>query len=252
MTVLVEACVDAVDSSLAAERGGALRLELCDALYDGGTTPSAGMIAAVKARVSIPVFAIVRPRGGGFVYSDDEVDVMLRDIAVARQLGVDGLVIGALTRDATIDAATTERLVDAAHGAPITFHRAFDLTPNLSDALNQLMTLGISRVLTSGGAPTARDGSPAIRALVEQADDRIVVMAGGGVREENVAEIVARTGVREVHVRGTRVIGTGARVAREGLRLRKALPPNEDAWEITDESRIRALVALASEAKVAP
>jgi copper homeostasis protein len=205
------------------------------------------MIAAVKARVAIPVFAIVRPRGGGFVYSDDEVDVMLRDIAIAQQLDVDGLVIGALTRDSTIDLATTRRLVEAAEGTPVTFHRAFDLTPNLDGALNELIGLGISRVLTSGGAPTARDGIATIDALVQQAGDRIVVMAGGGVREENVGEIVARTGVREVHVRGTRVTGTGARGLREGLRLRKALPADEDAWEVTDESRIRAIVAITGE-----
>src|SRR5687768_11521262 len=127
MSVLVEACVDSVASALAAERGGAGRVELCDNLFDGGTTPSAGMITAVKATVHIPVFVIVRPRGGGFVYSDAEIGVMRLDIEVARILGADGIVIGALTRDGQVDAAQLEPLVAAAGKLPVTFHRAFDL-----------------------------------------------------------------------------------------------------------------------------
>src|SRR3954470_12639094 len=126
--VLVEACVDSVASALAAERGGARRLELCDNLFDGGTTPSAGMLSAVKAAVRLPVFVIVRPRGGGFVYSDEEVMVMRLDIEAARMLGADGVVVGALTREASIDVERLRVLMAAANGLPVTFHRAFDLT----------------------------------------------------------------------------------------------------------------------------
>src|SRR5688572_24261254 len=213
MSVLVEACVDSVASALAAERGGAGRLELCDNLFDGGTTPSAGMIAAVKAAVRIPVFVIVRPRGGGFVYTQDEFRVMRLDIEAARMLGADGVVIGALTREMRLDAAQLEPLVDAAATLPVTCHRAFDLASDQGQALEVLMQLRIARVLTSGGAPTALEGVERISALARRAGGQITVMAGGGVREETVQEIVHRAGVREVHVRGARVVRAPADAA---------------------------------------
>jgi copper homeostasis protein len=246
MSVLVEACVDSVASALAAERGGAGRLELCDNLFDGGTTPSAGMIAAVKAAVRIPVFVIVRPRGGGFVYTQDEFSVMRLDIEAARMLGADGVVIGALTREMRLDAAQLEPLVDAAATLPVTCHRAFDLASDQDQALEVLMQLRIARVLTSGGAPTALEGVERISALARRAAGQITVMAGGGVREETVQEIVHRAGVREVHVRGARVVRAPADAAVNGIRLRKPLPADESAWEETDERRIREFVRLAN------
>ena len=240
--ILVEACVDSVASSLAAERGGARRLELCDALFDGGTTPSAGMIAACKATVSIPVFVMIRPRGGGFVYSDAERDVMRRDVVVARELGADGVVIGALRPDGSVDVALVRSLVEAAQELPVTFHRAFDLTPDLAASLGVLAAAGVQRVLTAGGASTAAVGATALAELVRQAGSRLVVMAGGGVREENVRSLVSISGVREVHVRLTRLTHGGESLARRGLRLRKPLPEDEAAWEETDESRVRGFV----------
>ena len=152
MTVLVEACVDSVTSALAAERGGAGRVELCDNLFDGGTTPSAGMISAVKATVKIPVFVIIRPRGGGFVYTHSEIGVMRLDVEAAKMLGADGVVIG-------------ETLVAAAGRLPVTFHRAFDLIRDQEQGLEELMRLKVSRVLTSGGASTAIDGVERIASL---------------------------------------------------------------------------------------
>ena len=245
MPVLVEACVDSVASAVAAERGGAGRLELCDNLFDGGTTPSAGMISAVKAAVHIPVFVIIRPRGGGFCYSDAELGVMRLDIEAARMLGADGIVLGALTVDAQVAVDPMRALLDAAGAMPSTFHRAFDLTPDLGRSLEDLMALGVKRVLTSGGAAKALDGVPDIAALVKRAGGGVMVMAGGGVREENVQEIVHRTGVAEVHVRGTR-LATRGNSGREALRLRKDLPSDESAWEETDERRIKEFVRLAN------
>ena len=243
--VLVEACVDSVASALAAEHGGAGRLELCDNLADGGTTPSAGMISAVKAAVHIPVFVIVRPRGGGFVYSDVELGVMRLDIEAARMLGADGVVLGALARDATVDAAQTRALMDAAGALPVTFHRAFDATRDLAQSLEALMAIGVRRVLTSGGRHSALEGVSEIAALVKRAGSSITIMAGGGVREENVQEVVHRAGVTEVHVRGTSLVSDGSGSA-SGLKLRKALPADEHAWEATDERRIREFVRLAN------
>jgi copper homeostasis protein len=205
------------------------------------------MIGAVKERVRVPVFVIVRPRGGGFVYDADELDVMRRDVRAARALGADGIVIGALRPDAAVDADATRALVDAADGAPVTFHRAFDLAADRDAALGALIDCGVARVLTSGGAPTAIAGADAIAALVARSAGRVAVMAGGGVREAHVAELVRRTGVREVHVRGTRLVRAAMTPSRDDVRLRKALPEDEGAWEETDASRVRAFVALAAE-----
>jgi copper homeostasis protein len=245
MPVLVEACVDSVSSAVAAERGGARRLELCDNLFDGGTTPSAGMISAVKAAVKIPVFVIVRPRGGGFVYSEPEMGVMRLDVEASRMLGADGVVVGALTRDARIDVEQLRALKRHAGDLPLTFHRAFDLVRDQGDALEILIREGVSRVLTSGGSQTALEGVESIAKLVGRASGQIAIMAGGGVREETVQEIVHRAKVSEVHVRGTRP----ARTDMSGgatLRLRKDLPADEGAWEETDERRIREFVRLAN------
>jgi copper homeostasis protein len=243
--MLVEACVDSVESAVAAERGGAGRLELCDNLYDGGTTPSAGMIAAVKAAVRIPLFVIVRPRGGGFVYSDAELDVMRRDIDAARYLGADGVVTGVLTRQATIDDEAMRWLVELATALPVTFHRALDLVDDQRAALETLASIGVKRVLTSGGAPNALAGADVIADLVRQFDGAVTIMAGGGIREENVAEVVRRTGVRELHVRPTRLVDGRGAGGTHGMKLRKAMPADEAAWEEVDEARVREIVRQA-------
>jgi copper homeostasis protein len=237
--ILVEACVDSVASSIAAERGGAHRLELCDALFDGGTTPSAGMISACKDAVSIPIFAIIRPRGGGFVYSEAECDVMRRDVVAARKLGADGVVIGALRDHGSVDVELVKSLIDAAQGLPVTFHRAFDFTTDLNASLETLAEAGVNRILTSGGAPTAAEGAAAIADLVRQAGSRLIVLAGGGIRENNVRDLVAISGVREVHVRLTRLVHGGEIPDGRDLRIRKALPDDDTAWEETDETRVR-------------
>jgi copper homeostasis protein len=240
--ILVEACVDSVASSVAAERGGARRLELCDALFDGGTTPSAGMIAACRAAVSIPIFVLIRPRGGGFVYSDAERDVMRRDVVAARELGADGIVIGGLHPDGTVDLALVRHLVEAAHALPVTFHRAFDLTPDLPAALTSLADAGVRRVLTAGGASTAAEGATTLAELVRHAGSRVVVMAGGGIREHNVRSVVSASGVREVHVRLARLVRDGALPEHRALRLRRPLPQDEAAWEETDEQAMHGFV----------
>jgi copper homeostasis protein len=240
--ILVEACVDSVASCVSAERGGAGRLELCDALFDGGTTPSAGMIAACREAVSIPLVVMIRPRGGGFVYSDEEREVMRRDVIVARELGADGIAIGALLPDSAIDVRLVRALVDAGRDLPVTFHRAFDFAPDLEKALESLAKAGVKRVLTSGGAPTAADGVNALAKLVRHAGSRITVMAGGGVRENNVAGIVSASGVREVHVRLTRLARSEAIPGKAGVRVRKELPEDEGAWEETDQDRVRTFV----------
>ena len=199
--ILIEAAVETLDSALAAERAGASRIELCAKLSVGGTTPDAGLIAAVAERIRIPVFVMVRPRGGRFVYSNDDIDAMSRDIERATSIGTAGIVTGALTADDQVDVRHTRTLLDAAAGLPVTFHRAFDVVPDPLIALEQLIDLGVSRVLTSGGAATAAEGADSIAALVDQTRGRIAVIAGGGIREHNARDVIARTGVGEIHTR---------------------------------------------------
>lgn len=201
MRVLVEAAVDSLEAALAAERGGADRLELCANLDIGGTTPSAELLAAVKSRVDVPVFAMIRPRGGSFVYSSAECDAMRPEIELARALGADGVVLGMLDERGGIDVPSMRELLSDAGSLPVTFHRAFDELSNSSAALDALIDLGVDRILTSGGATSALAGADSIRALVDHARDRIIVMAGGGVRSHNARELVQRTGVRELHAR---------------------------------------------------
>ena len=198
---LVEAAVETLDSALVAERAGADRIELCENLSDGGTTPGTRLIGTVAERTRLPVFVLIRPRAGDFVYSDDEFDQMIRGTELARRLGIAGIVTGALTPDGRVDVKRTRVLVEAAAGLPVTFHRAIDSAVDLPAALEGAIEAGASRVLTSGGAATAVEGVDLIAALIGQARERITVIAGGGIREPNVRDVIARTGVREVHAR---------------------------------------------------
>jgi copper homeostasis protein len=198
---LVEAAVETLDAALAATRAGADRLELCANLGVGGTTPSAQLIAAVVAQAHVPVFVMIRPRGGDFVYSGEEIDAMIEDIDRARPLGIAGIVTGALRADGSVDMESMRGLVSPAAGLPITFHKAIDVAANPPEALEQIIELGATRVLTSGSAATALDGASAIAALVDQAGERISVMAGGSIREHNARDVIARSHVRELHAR---------------------------------------------------
>jgi copper homeostasis protein len=198
---LVEAAVETLESALAAERAGADRIELCDNLNEGGTTPDGGLVAAIVERIRLPVFVLIRPRAGDFVYSESEFHVMIRDIELTQTMGTAGIVTGALDANGRVDVKRTRILVKAAGGLPVTFHRAIDSAANLAVALDDAIDAGVSRVLTSGGAPTAREGVEVIAALVLQARKRVSIVAGGGIREHNVREVIARTGVHEVHGR---------------------------------------------------
>jgi len=201
MSVIVEAAVESLDDALAAVAGGADRLELCANLDDGGTTPSAALITAVREKVELPVLVMIRPRGGDFMYSDAELSRMYEDIAMARVLGASGVVLGVLDTFERLDLERSAALVEAAAGLPVTFHRAIDRVARRVVAIDALAALGVARVLTSGGAATASEGTDELRAMVHRADERLVIVAGGGVRANNAREIVEKTGVTEVHAR---------------------------------------------------
>lgn len=246
--VLVEACVDTVASALAAEAGGAGRIELCANLIEGGTTPSAGTIALARERLGIPLFVLVRPRGGDFVHDAGEVAVMLRDVAEARRLGADGVVVGALTPDGRVDADAVRALVDAARPMDVTFHRAFDAARDHDEALDALVALGVDRVLTAGGAPSALAGAATLRRLVRRADGRLVVLAGGGLTAESVGPVVETSGVREVHVRGAERVDGAMRFRRADVGVAKPYVPDEFSRVVTSAARIRDVVAACARA----
>ncbi|TFG46550.1 MAG: copper homeostasis protein CutC [Gemmatimonadales bacterium] len=202
-SVLLEACVETLSGAIAAEEGGARRVELCVTLEVGGLTPPDALIAECVRHLSIPVFVLARPVPGPFVLSSSELDRLLGDIRMAADRGAAGVVAGALTMAGTIDERALEAIVAAAGPLPVTFHRAFDAAADQLSALDVLARVGVARVLTSGGAATAAKGAARIRALVEQAAGRIGILAGGSVRAHNAAALVQATGVTEIHSRTT-------------------------------------------------
>ena len=201
LPVLIEAAVETADAAIAAEQAGAARLELCGRLDIGGTTPLLSVMETVLSNARVPVTVMVRPRGGEFTYSDDEISLMTKDIALIRAMRPAGIVLGVIGTNGQMHPTHLVRLLHAAKGVPITFHRAFDSLLHPHAALEDLVDLRVARVLTSGGGLSAMAGAGNLAALVKQARDRITVVAGGGVRAHNVRELIRRTGVREVHAR---------------------------------------------------
>jgi copper homeostasis protein len=201
VSVLVEAAVDSFAGALSAQAEGAHRVELCGPLHDGGTTPSAGLIARCSDELLVSVHVLIRPRAGDFVYSEDEVLIMLKDIAIAKELGVDGVVIGALTRDGDIDVDAMSQLIAMASPVRVGFHRAFDQVRDQDEALELLVSLQVDHILTSGGAKTATEGVPRLKQLVERAGERIGIIAGGSITKANAANIVRATLVPCIHGR---------------------------------------------------
>ena len=195
----LEICANSFTSALAAQNGGAYRVELCENMAEGGTTPSYAQIKLCKENLSIQVWPIIRPRGGDFLYSDLEFNLMKEDIKICKSLNCDGIVIGILKEDGEIDTHRCAELISLAKPMPVAFHRAFDMSNNLSKALEDLINLGIVRVLTSGAAATALEGKEVIEQLVKQANGRIEIMPGAGVNPQNIKQIIASTGAKTVH-----------------------------------------------------
>ena len=204
-----EICANSVASCIAAQEGGADRVELCAGIPEGGTTPSFGMIRNARENISIALNVIIRPRGGDFLYSESELREMVYDIQAAKELGADGLVFGCLRPDGSVDMEAMSVLMEAAGDTPVTFHRAFDHTSDPFKALEDIIALGCTRILTSGCRPTALEGAELLAGLVEKAGDRIIIMPGCGVREGNIAEIARLSGAREFHFSARESVESG-------------------------------------------
>ncbi len=196
---LIEVCSNSLQSAINAEKGGAHRIELCENLEAGGITPSPATILMAKEKLRIPVFVLIRPRGGNFVYDDLDFERMKRNIAFCKSAGVDGVVIGVLNEDGTIDIERNSELVQAAKPMQCTFHRAFDRCENPKLALEQIIEMGFDRILTSGQADSAENGAVLLRELVSLADSRIQIMPGAGVNSKNISAILKATNANEIH-----------------------------------------------------
>lgn len=216
---MLEICAGSVESAVAARDGGAERIELCAALEIGGVTPSAGVITEARKVEGLVLNVIIRPRGGDFLYNGYEVACMEKDICTCKRLGADGVVIGALTAEGDIDTATCKRLIAAADGMSITFHRAFDMCRAPREALEELIELGCDRVLTSGQAATAEAGIPLLKELAEQAAGRIIIMPGCGVNSSNAAKILQATGATEIHASARKSVGSNMKFRHSGVSM---------------------------------
>ncbi|MGC9330181.1 MAG: copper homeostasis protein CutC [Candidatus Hinthialibacter sp.] len=237
-----EACANSVASALAAQEGGAKRVELCDNLHEGGTTPSAGCITAARKRLSIALHVLIRPRGGDFLYDDIEWEIMKNDIRVCRELGADGVVAGALKADGSVDKKRMEELTAWARPMSVTFHRAFDVCRDPWAALEEIIEAGCDRILTSGQAAKAPDGVDLLEELVRRAGDRITILVGGGVHEGNIAKLIEKTHAWEYHGSAQKRVPSAMQFRRPNAPMSSI--PNMSEWEIavTDAERVRNII----------
>ena len=246
MSVLVEICTGSVEDVLESEKGGAHRVELCSALALGGLTPSIATVLEANRLSSLPIMVMIRPRSGGFCYSEVEFTTMERDLEAAAEAGADGFVFGVLQSDGVVDAKRTARLVKIAAGMPTVFHRAFDVTPDPFEALSTLIDLGIRRVLTSGQEPSSPNGVELIRELVAKAGDRLEIMPGSGVRVHNVAELVRTTGCRQVHLSAHKSYVDSSTLNNPRISFGSPSPPQEGIVNVIDFELVAAIVQAAS------
>lgn len=238
-----EICANSAESCLAAQEAGAHRVELCAGIPEGGTTPSYGTIVLArqiltKARLHV----IIRPRGGDFLYSDLEREIVLQDISMAHQAGADGVVLGCLTPEGDIDTALMKRWMEAAGAMPVTFHRAFDMCRDPFRALEELIGLGCHRILTSGQQPTAEQGVPLLKQLQEKAAGRITLLAGCGINENNIAHIARQTGIREFHFSARERHASGMTYRNHAVSMGGTVRIDEYEVEHTTARRVRRII----------
>jgi copper homeostasis protein len=238
----IQICVYSLASAVTAQEAGAHNIELCGGRAEGGITPSAGLIKLVRAAISIPIFVMIRPRGGDFMYTDSEVKVMCADIDHVKELGVDGVVLGVLKADGSIDEERSSYLVKRAKPLQVTFHRAFDMTRDPMDALEAIIRTGTTAILTSGQKKTALEGADLLKSLVQQASGRIEILAGSGVSEHN-ASILINTGVQWLHLSGGLMKDGGMEYRKGDVSMQSTVPGEYERVE-ADGGRIKAVIEM--------
>lgn len=237
---VLEICVDSVESAVAAERGGAQRVELCSDLLEGGITPSPGLLDLVRKRVEIDVFAMIRPRGGDFYYTDEEFAVMKADIEHAKQFFADGVVLGILDAEGYVDLERTRELVELAKPLPVTFHRAVDVSADFADSLERIIASGAKRVLTSGRKRRVADSTRDISNAIARTQGRLTIMAGGGLNPENIRMVAEETGAQEFHASLNTSVESPVRRHNEALFLGADLERDYTRYVVREED-VRAL-----------
>ncbi len=238
---MIEICANSAMSAAAAQAGGAHRVELCAGMPEGGTTPSMGEVSVARDLLTTTkLHVIIRPRGGDFLYSDIEQEIMLRDVIMAKQMGVDGVVFGALTADGDVNMEFMSKLMTEAEGLSVTFHRAFDMCCRPGEALEKIVNLGIDRILTSGQQATAEAGIPLIKELVEQAADRLIIMPGCGVNAGNIRKIAEATGAKEFHLSARSCMDSSMRYRNPHVSMGGTVTVDEYKLSITDPEKVRA------------
>lgn len=239
MNYKLEICCDSVESANLAMNAGADRIELCDNLPEGGTTPSYGSILAARDKLKIKLHVLIRPRNGDFLYSESEMDIMMKDIELCRRSGVDGIVTGILKADGSIDTRSTSELVKAAENMSFTFHRAFDMCSDPVKALEDVISTGANRLLTSGQQDKAVEGTGLISQLVKQAHNRITIMPGSGLDDRNIEQVAKQTGASEFHMTARKEIVSGMIFRREGIAMGGISGSSEYSRKVADPEKIR-------------
>ncbi len=247
--ILTEVCCGSLDDALLAEEAGADRIELNSCLQQGGLTPSLGTLLEVKKRLKIPVMAMVRPREAGFDYTDGEIAVMERDASLFAENGVDGIVFGSLNADGTINRRQSERMMKLIGDRQSVFHRAFDVVPDPFGALDQLIGLGVTRVLTSGQQASVYDGVPLIRELIRYAGEKIEILPGAGIYSGNVREILEKTGANQIHFASVTVRRDTSTSCNPRIFFGGAYYPPEDRHGIADLDSMKKIIEKAGEAE---
>jgi copper homeostasis protein len=244
---LIEVCAAHVQSALAAQEGGAGRVELCDNLFEGGTTPSYAAIKLAREKLTIALNVMIRPRGSDFFYSGLEFEIMKEDIRMCKDLGADGVVFGLLLPDGNVDVDRTRELVELAKPMSITFHRAFDMTPEPFRSLSEIIGLGVDRILTAGQQNKAPDGIDLIKKIIEKANNRIIIMPGAGINELNILRIRNATGAKEFHLTGRRLSESKMELRKEGIYMGGLPQIPEYGISVTDPEIIRKIVITLNE-----
>ncbi len=239
---IVEICASSVQSAINAEKAGANRIELCDNLYEGGTTPSYGSLILIRELLKIDINVLIRPRGGDFLYNDFEIEIMKKDIQLAKEIGVNGIVAGILTINGEVDKKKMVEMVELAFPMPVTFHRAFDYTQDPSRALHDIIEIGCSRILTSGQKNQAIEGKELIRDLIEESDNNIIIMPGSGINFNNIEELATFTNAEEFHFSAKSILKSKMEYQSKNIGLNSKTGISDYDMEVSDIHEIQKII----------